>query len=481
MPVGRVAVPGDPLTDKSGPSIPVFRPPSSAGSPSAAGFVKDARMDKASPRQAGVGFIFVTLVLAVIGFGLLIPVLPALIVQFKGGDIASGSHTYGVIISCYALMQFICSPILGSMSDRYGRRPIILIATAGSAIDYFIMANAPTLTWFFAARIIAGATAGVLSTANAYIADVTPPEKRAQSFGLLGAAFGIGFIIGPVLGGILGSYDIHLPFFVAGACATANWLYGYFALPESLKPENRREFSWKRANPIGALYALKRLPAVLGLAECYFIMMLAQTMLQSTWALYTGHRYNWGPLAIGLSLMATGVLTGLVQATLVKRLVPKMGETKAVLIGFSASIFSQVCYGLAGQGWMIYVIMIVGSCAGIAGPALQSYITKHVPPNEQGAVQGVYSGLASLAGIPGPFLGTWSFGWAVAADPTLHLPWVLAIFDRPANWLLLHLIPHHPGTPFFIGAGITLLALFLAVRTFRKDAAAHAAPVATTP
>ena len=405
-------------------------------------------MDQASPRPAGVGFIFVTLVLAVIGFGLLIPVLPKLIVQLNGGEIASGSHVYGWIICSYALMQFVFSPILGALSDRYGRRRIILIATAGSALDYFIMANAPTLAWFFVARIIAGATAGVLSTANAYIADITPPEKRAQSFGLLGAAFGIGFIIGPVAGGLLGQIDIRLPFFAAGVCSSINWLYGYFALPESLKPENRREFSWGRANPIGALYALKRLPSVLGLAECYFIMMLAQTMLQTTWALYTGHRYDWGPLAIGLSLMAVGVLTGLVQATLVKRLVPKWAETKSVLIGFIASIIALLCYGLATQGWMIYVIMIFGSCAGISGPALQSYITKHVPANEQGSVQGVYGGLASLAGIPGPLLGSWSFGWAVAAD-------------RPA-WLA--------GTPFFLGAGITLLALWLAVRTFRQDA-----------
>lgn len=432
----------------------------------------------ASPtRPAGVGFIFVTLVLSVVGFGLLIPVLPALIVQFRGGDIASGSHTYGVIISCYALMQFIFSPILGALSDRFGRRRIILVATAGSALDYFIMASAPTLAWFFVARIIAGCTAGVLSTANAYIADITPPEKRAQSFGLLGAAFGIGFIIGPVAGGILGSYDIHLPFYVAGACATLNWVWGYFALPESLKPENRREFSWKRANPIGALYALKRLPAVLGLAECYFILMLAQTMLQSTWALYTGHRYHWGPLGIGLSLMATGVLTGLVQATIVKHVVPKLGEPKAVLIGFSTSMVSLVFYGLASQGWMIYAIMWVGAIAGIAGPALQSYITKHVPPNEQGSVQGVYAGLASLAGIPGPFLGTWTFGWAVAEDPTIHLPWVFSALDAPANWLLEHLIPHHPGTPFFIAASLTLLALYLAMRTFRQDAAAGPAQV----
>jgi DHA1 family tetracycline resistance protein-like MFS transporter len=298
-------------------------------------------------RQPATKFIFLTLVLAVVGFGLLIPVLPKLIVEFQGGNVASGSGAYGWIISVFALMQFICAPILGSLSDRFGRRRIILVATAGSAIDYAIMAWAPSLGWFFVARIVAGATAGVLSTANAYIADVTPPEKRAQSFGLLGAAFGIGFIIGPVLGGLLGNISLRLPFWVAAGCSTANWLYGYLVLPESLKPENRREFSWKRANPIGALIALRRFPAVMGLVESFFLLALAQVMLQSTWALYTGFRYAWTPLQIGLSLMFVGVATGLVQATVVKRIVPRLGDTRAVAIGLVISMVAQVGYGLA--------------------------------------------------------------------------------------------------------------------------------------
>jgi DHA1 family tetracycline resistance protein-like MFS transporter len=400
-------------------------------------------------RQPAVMFIFVTLVLAIVGFGLLIPVLPKLIVQFQGGDMANGSYAYGWVISVYALMQFIGAPILGSLSDRFGRRRIILIATAGSAIDYVIMANAPTLAWLFVARTIAGFTAGVLSTANAYIADITPPEKRAQSFGLLGAAFGIGFIIGPVLGGLLGKYDLRLPFWVAAGCAAANWLWGCFVLPESLKPENRRAFSWRRANPIGALMALQRFPAVLGLAECYFILTLSQILLQSTWALYTDYRYHWDPLQIGLSLMFVGVATGLVQALLVKKLVPKLGDTRAVVVGFCISIVAQVGYGLAPYGWMIYAIICVGCLAGISQPALQAYITKHVPPTEQGAVQGVFAGLASLAGIPGPFIASHSFGWAIAPGRTLHLP----------------------GIAFFEGALLMSVALALAVRSFRRTAA----------
>ena len=403
-------------------------------------------------------FIFVTLVLAIVGFGLLIPVLPKLIVQFQGGDMANGSYAYGWVISVYALMQFIGAPILGSLSDRFGRRRIILIATAGSAIDYVIMANAPTLAWLFVARTIAGFTAGVMSTANAYIADVTPPEKRAQSFGLLGAAFGIGFIIGPVLGGLLGKYDLRLPFWVAAGCAAANWLWGCFVLPESLKPEHRRAFSWRRANPIGALMALQRFPAVLGLAECYFILTLSQILLQSTWALYTDYRYHWDPLQIGLSLMFVGVATGLVQALLVKKLVPKLGDTRAVVIGFCISIVAQIGYGLAPSGWMIYAIGCVGCLAGISQPALQAYITKHVPPTEQGAVQGVFAGLASLAGIPGPFIASHSFGWAIAPGRTHHLP----------------------GIAFFEGAVLTSLALVLAMRSFRRTASLPASPVPGT-
>jgi DHA1 family tetracycline resistance protein-like MFS transporter len=398
-------------------------------------------------RAPAVGFIFVTLVLSIVGFGLLIPVLPKLIVEFQGGDITAGSHTYGWLVGVYALMQFVGSPILGSLSDRYGRRAIILIATAGSALDYVIMANAPTLSWLVFARIIAGFTGGVLATANAYIADVTPPEKRAGAFGLLGAAFGIGFIIGPALGGLLGEINLRLPFWVAAGCSAAIWIFGYFVLPESLPLANRRPFSWKRANPIGALAALNRFPAVLGLAGSFFLLMLAQNMLFSTWALYTDHRYHWSPLSVGLSLMFVGVLSGIVQAGLVRRIVPALGEKRAVILGMTISMCSQISYGLATQAWVVYVIMAVGAFAGIATPALQAYITKHVPPNEQGAVQGVYAGLGSLAGIPAPIIATWAFGWAISPQSPVYVP----------------------GIAFFIAASIIAGALGLTARAFRQD------------
>ena len=406
-----------------------------------------------SSRPPAVGFIFVTMVLSVLGFGLLIPVLPALVKEFNGGDVAAGSHTYGVLVGVFALLQFIGSPILGSLSDRFGRRKVILLSLAGSSIDYVIMALAPSLAWLFLARCISGFTAGVMATANAYVADVTPPEKRAQSFGLLGAAFGLGFVIGPLLGGFLGSYSLRLPFWFAAGCAALNFLYGFFVLPESLKPENRRPFSWARANPIGALSALKRLPAVRGLADSYFLVMLAQSMLYSIWVLYTGHRYAWDTRQVGLSLCAVGVLSALVQATLVKKFVASLGDSKAMTLGFILSITAQLGYGLAPQGWIIYAIMCIGSLAGITGPALQSYITKHVPPNEQGAVQGVFAGLMSLAGIPGPLISTWSFGWAVG--------------PRQPMWLA--------GLPFFLSASLVVLALVLAVRSFQRHDPAKAA------
>jgi DHA1 family tetracycline resistance protein-like MFS transporter len=434
-------------------------------------------MDASPGRKPAVGFIFVTLTLSIIGFGLLIPVLPKLIVQFQGGDISEGAHAYGWIISVYALMQFVGAPILGSLSDRFGRRPIILIATAGSAIDYMIMAWAPSYAWLFVARMIAGFTGGVLSTAYAYIADVTPPEKRAGAFGLMGAAFGIGFVIGPAAGGFLGGIDLQLPFWVAAGCSAINWCWGFFVLPESLKPENRRSFSWRRANPVGALLALQRFPAVLSLAGAYFFLMLAQNMMFSIWALYTDFRYHWSTTEVGVSLMISGVLSGLVQATLVKRIVPKIGDTRAVMIGMSISVISYISYGLAPTGNFIYAIMVFGAFAGISGPALQSYITKHVPANEQGSVQGVFGGLQSLGGIPAPFIATWSFGWAVSADPLVHLPWVFSIFDNVVNGIL-RFVPKHPGIAFFEAASVIAIALFLVVRTFRKHA--HL-PVVVTP
>lgn len=318
-------------------------------------------MNASPPRAPALGFIFVTLVLLVLGFGIIIPVLPGLVTEFKGGSVAEGSHAYGWLIGIFALMQFIGSPILGALSDRFGRRKVILLALAGSTIDNLVMGLAPSLGWLFVGRMIAGLTAGVIATANAYIADVTPPEKRAQGFGLVGAAFGLGFIIGPAVGGLLGHIHLRLPFFVSAGCLVVNWLYGAFVLPESLPPERRRAFAWKQANPVGALFMLRRLPGILGISGSYFLYFLASLMLQSTWVLYTGYRYGWGPQQVGLSLMFVGIATAVVQGGLVKPILALLGEKRGMAIGLLLSALAMTGYGLATEGWKIYVLILFGA------------------------------------------------------------------------------------------------------------------------
>jgi DHA1 family tetracycline resistance protein-like MFS transporter len=405
-------------------------------------------MSASTARQPALGFIFVTLVLAMLGGGLVIPVLPGLVTQFEGGDIAEGSHWYAWIIGAFALMQFIGSPIIGALSDRYGRRRVLLIALAGSSIDYVIMALAPNVGWLLVARMISGLTAAVLPTANAYVADVTPPEKRAHAFGLLGAAFGLGFVLGPVIGGLLGQFSLRLPFWAAAGFAMLNFCYGAFVLPESLKPENRRAFDWRRANPFSALLALRRFPAVLGLAGTHLIFWLAQTLLHATWVLYMGYRFHWSTGQIGGSFALVGVCSALVQAVLVKRLLPSLGERRAVAIGFTLAIVAYLAYGLSTQGWMIYATIVFASLSGIAGPALQSYISRHVPANEQGSVQGAFASLTSVAYVIGLPAGAWSFAAAVAPGSV---------------WPV--------GIAFFESTVLMVLALALAMRSFRRDGA----------
>jgi len=375
-----------------------------------------------------MGFIFVTFVLGVLGFGLLIPVLPRLVTQFQGGNVAEGSHAYGALIGIFALMQFFCAPILGALSDRFGRRRVILIALCGASIDYLIMGLAPNLTWLFISRMIAGMTAGMMAAANAYVADVTPPQRRAQNFGLLGAAFGLGLVIGPAVGGVLGNINIRLPFFAASGLAALNALYGAFVLPESLAPKNRRPFSWKRANPIGALSALRRFPTVLPLIAAQFIGMLAKLMVQSAWVLYTGYRFGWSPREIGLSLALAGLMGVFVQGVLVRRLLPLLGEHRAIVGGMLLTTLVQCSLGLAYAGWMVYALILVGAFGGLAEPAVQGVISRHVPATEQGAVQGALTGLNSLAGIFGPPAAAWSFGYCISSGHSWQLPGV-AFFE----------------------------------------------------
>jgi DHA1 family tetracycline resistance protein-like MFS transporter len=404
-------------------------------------------MNAPSERKPALGFIFVTLVLLMLGVGIIIPVLPGLITQFKGGSVAEGSESYGWLVGAFAAMQFVASPVLGSLSDRFGRRKVILLALTGSAVDYVVMGLAPNMVWLFIARMVSGATAGSLAACNAYIADVTPPGKRAQAYGLVGVAFGLGFVIGPAVGGFLGHINLRLPFFAAAGCVAVNAIYGALVLPESLTAENRRPFSWRRANPVGSLLALRRFRGVVDLAWMYFIFNFANTMLQSVWVLYTGYRFGWTTLQVGMSLTYLGVVAVVVQGGLVKRIIAWTGERKGLVVGLVISALAMAGYGTVPKGWMFYILGTIGGLGGITGPAAQALLTKHVPPNEQGALQGSLSGLTSLAYIFGPTFAAWSFGKCIAAD---------------ARW-------HLPGIAFYEASGFIVVALALALRSFRLD------------
>ena len=382
-------------------------------------------------RRPAVGFVFVTSALIVLGWGIISPVLPGLLTEFEGGDTAAGAHMYGSILGVFAVMQFLGAPLLGVLSDRYGRRRVILLTLAGSALDYLVMGWAPSVAWLFAARMMAGFFGGAMSTCNAYVADVTPPEKRAHGFGLLGAAFGIGFVLGPAIGGFLGDADLRLPFFVAAGAVTLNWIYGAFLLPESLPVERRRPFNWRRANPVGGLINLRRFPGIFRLATVYFISVFGTMMLQSTWVLYTGYRYGWTPRQVGVSLMLVGISAIVVQGKLVGVLLPRIGERRGLLFGLSTTVTVLVLYGLATEGWMVYPLICLGALGGLTAPSVQSLITQRVPLDEQGAVQGALSSLASLATVFAPPLAAWSFAAFVGPNAILHLPGI-ALFEAAA-------------------------------------------------
>lgn len=392
-------------------------------------------------------FIFITLFLDIFGIGVIVPVLPKLVEQLQGGNVQAAAHSVGWLGALYALMQFIFSPVLGSLSDRFGRRPVILASLLGSGIDYLVLAWAPTIGWLYLARIVSGITAANFSAASAYIADVTPPEKRAAGFGMIGAAFGLGFIAGPAVGGLLGAQGLRVPFLVAAGITLLNWLYGAFVLPESLTPENRRPFRWSSAHPLKALAALSRWPLVLGLTGTHFLSMLSGNIYPSLWVLYTGHRYGWDSKQVGLSLALVGVMAALVQGGLAGRILKIIGERRGVYVGLLAMTLAMVCYGSATQGWMIFGIILIGSLAGIGSPATQSIISQAVPADEQGAVQGALNSVTSVAGIIAPILWTSLFSWAIAPERSIHLP----------------------GLPFY-GAGFAALAAAVfAWRAFQKQ------------
>ncbi|QJE98217.1 TCR/Tet family MFS transporter [Luteolibacter luteus] len=375
----------------------------------------------ARPKPAII-FIFITLFLDIFGIGVIVPVLPKLVEQLQGGDLEAAAHSVGWLGALYALMQFIFSPVLGSLSDRFGRRPVILGSLLGSGIDYLVLAWAPTMGWLYFARVVSGITAANISAASAYIADVTPPEKRAAGFGMIGAAFGLGFIAGPAIGGLLGAHDLRTPFFVAAGITLLNWLYGAFVLPESLAKENRRPFSWESAHPIKALVALKRWPIVFGLAGTHFLSVLSGNIYPALWVLYTGYRYGWDSKMVGWSLALVGILAAVVQAGLAGKVLKRIGEKRGIYVGLLGMAAAMFCYGSANKGWMIFAIIFVGSIAGIGSPATQSMISKAVPADEQGAVQGALNSIMSIAGILAPVLWTALFSWSIADERHTKVP-----------------------------------------------------------
>jgi MFS transporter, DHA1 family, tetracycline resistance protein len=396
-------------------------------------------------RPAAVAFVLVTVALDVIAMGLVIPVLPKLVESLSGGDTAHAARIFGVFGIAWALMQLIFSPLHGMLSDRFGRRPVLLLSNLGLGLDYVLCALAPDLTWLFVGRVLSGICAASFSTASAYIADVTPPAERAQKFGLIGAAFGVGFVLGPALGGLLGHADPRLPFWVAAALSLANAAYGYFVLPESLPRERRAAvFSWAKANPFGALTLLRSNPQLSQLAIIQFLFHVAHAALPAVFVLYAGYRYGWSERDVGLSLAAVGVCAAIVQGGLIKPVVGRIGERAALIAGLLFGLVGFLIYGLASQGWMIFVAIPVVTLWGLAGASLQAMMSRLVAPGAQGQLQGASSSLMGIGSLIAPGLFTQVFAWSIAGVP--------------ASAARL------PGAPFLVGAALLGVAAIVAWR-----------------
>ncbi len=399
-------------------------------------------------RRAALIFIFITVVLDVLAIGIIIPVLPKLVASFVEGDLAEAALIYGIFGTAFAAMQFLFSPVLGALSDRYGRRPVILLSNLGLAFDYVLMALAHTFPLLFIGRLIGGITAASIGTAGAYIADVTPPEKRAAGFGLIGAAFGLGFVIGPALGGILGEIDLRLPFWVAAGLSAANFLYGWLILPESLPPEKRSRLQWRKANPIGALSLLRSQSQVLGLSFVTFFSQLAHVSLPATFVLYADFRYGWDARSVGWTLALVGVCSALVQGLLVRRAVIWIGERRTLLIGLAAGALGFAAYGWAPTGFWFVAVVPLMALWGLAGPSAQALMTQRIDPSAQGRLQGALSSVTGVAGMIGPGLFSQTFAASIAAGATASLP----------------------GGAFLLAALLLMIAFCLAWRASRPGA-----------
>jgi DHA1 family tetracycline resistance protein-like MFS transporter len=381
-------------------------------------------------RNAALGFVFVTVLLDMLAFGIIVPILPKLISEFLHGNMALSSEYMGLFVTTWALMQFFFSPILGMLSDRYGRRPVILLSNFGLGLDYVVMALAPTIGWLFLGRILSGICSSSMPTATAYISDVTPPDKRAKAFGIFGAAFGVGFVLGPAIGGWLGAMNPRLPFWVAAGLSLLNAMYGFLVLPESLAPEKRQtEFRWKKANPVGALKLLRSHHELFGLAVVNFLAYLAHEVYSTVWVLYAMYRYNWNEKQIGMSLAVVGITSMITMAGLVGPTVKRIGERKALFAGLFFGGLGFALFGWAPVGWIFFAAIPVNALWGLAGPPSQSMMTQRVSASEQGELQGAMSSMRGLAMIFGPGIFSATFAACIAQGRSFPAgPWYLAAF-----------------------------------------------------
>jgi len=397
-------------------------------------------------KSAAIGFIFITMLIDVTGWGIIIPVIPKLIKELINGDVSEAAKYGGWLTFAYAITQFLFAPLIGNLSDKFGRRPVILMSLFAFSMDYLLLAFAPTITWIFIGRVIAGLTGASITTASAYIADVSTPENRAKNFGMIGAAFGLGFIIGPVLGGLLGHFGSRVPFYAAAGLCMLNFLYGYFILPESLAPENRRNFNLKRANPIGAFMNIKKRPSLYALMLSLFLVYVASHSIQGNWGYFTMYQFGWDEKMIGISLGVIGLLVGLVQGVLIRWINPKLGNEKSIYIGLALYTIGLSLFATATQSWMVFVFLIPYCLGGIAGPAMQAVISSKVDPTEQGEIQGTLSSLMSASTIIGPPLMSTVFYYFT---------------DKEAPFKFA-------GAPFVLGAFLMLVSTAIAYRSFRK-------------
>jgi len=379
-------------------------------------------MSMSDNRKAAVNFILITIVIDIIGFGIIIPVLPQLLAQMQNISINEASTYGGYLLFAFAIAQFIFSPVMGSLSDQFGRRPIILISLFGFFVDYIILALAPTYIWLLVGRILSGMSGASLTTASAYIADISTDDDRSRNFGLIGAAFGIGFVVGPLLGGVLGSLGLRVPFYAAALLSLINFLYGYFILPESLKPENRRIFDWKRSNPIGTIRRLMSYKGLGWLLIAFVFLHLGSHAIRSNWSYFTMYRFEWNEFLVGISLAFVGILVGIVQASLAQKSVAAFGLSRSIYYGFALYSVGMFLFAFASASWMMFIFLIPYCLGGIAMPNLQAYLVKQVPPNEQGELQGGLTSLVSLTTIFGPLIMTGVFFHFTKDNAFIYFP-----------------------------------------------------------